>query len=67
MWAILSDFEAIFKRFWNVLGSLLEILKAKSGVRTAEEVLAHYVLTPGQKEVLERSNTWLEEVWEQVF
>ena len=38
---------------------------AKWGVRTAEEVLAHCVLTPAQKEVLECSNTWLEEVLEQ--
>ena len=34
-----SDFEAILKRFSN----------AKLGVRTAEEVLAHSVLTPGSK------------------
>ena len=39
----------------------------KLGVRTAEEVLERFVLTPDQKEVLERSNTQLKGVLGQVF
>ena len=39
----------------------------KLGVRTAEEVLERFVLTPDQKVVLERSNTCQNVVFEQVF
>ena len=39
----------------------------KLGVRTAEEVLERFVLTPDQKVVLERSNTCQKEVLEQLF
>ena len=48
--AILSDFE----RF---ISSFEEVLKAKLGVRTAQEVLEQLILTPARKEVLARSNT----------
>ena len=39
----------------------------KLGIRTAEVVLERFVLTPGQKVVLERSNTCQKVVLEQVF
>ena len=49
-----SDFnQLILKRFSSIWGSFQEFSNAKLGVRTAEEVLAHSVLTPGSKEVLE--------------
>ena len=45
----------------------MEISKVKLGVRTTEEVLERCVLTLDQKEVLERSNTWLKELLVVVF
>ena len=46
----MSDFnQLILKRFSSIWGSFQEFSNAKLGVRTAEEVLAHSVLTPGSK------------------
>ena len=41
--------DSILKRFSSIWGSFQEFSNAKLGVRTAEEVLAHSVLTPGSK------------------
>ena len=64
---LLSDFEAIFKRFLNSFDHLGRFFIVKLGVRTAEEVIERFVPSPGQNVVLERSITWLKEVLEHLF
>ena len=70
IFAICDDFEAISKLDFEAIlmeFDFRENFTGKLGVRTAEEVIERFVLSPGQKVVIERSITWLKGVLEHLF